>query len=112
MWVSALSILINFAAAEYLISGEHMGIAGLALATSLVAFLGCAVSFVAIRKRLSGIEGRYLLSRTIRVSVASLAMAIPVWLINDHISSRFGLSRTADLINLTLSIPAASPVLH
>jgi putative peptidoglycan lipid II flippase len=105
MWVSALSILINFAAAEYLISGEHMGIAGLALATSLVAFLACAISFVAIRRHLSGIEGRYLLSRTIRVSIASIAMAIPVWLVNDRISSRLGLSRTADLISLAFSIP-------
>jgi putative peptidoglycan lipid II flippase len=52
MWISMLSIAVNFAAAEYLITSEHMGIAGLALATSLVALTGCVVSFAAIRKHL------------------------------------------------------------
>ncbi|HXE12603.1 MAG TPA: murein biosynthesis integral membrane protein MurJ [Bryobacteraceae bacterium] len=105
MWISMLSIAINFAAAEYLISSEHMGIAGLALATSLVALTGCFVSFAAIRKHLRHIEGRYLLSRVLRVSAASLVMAAPVWIINQYIGRHFGFSRAADLFSLALCLP-------
>jgi putative peptidoglycan lipid II flippase len=105
MWISMLSIAVNFAAAEYLISSEHMGIAGLALATSLVALIGCFVSFVVIRKHLHHIEGRYLLSRVVRVSAASLAMAVPVWIVNQYIGRHFGSSRLADLLSLALCLP-------
>ena len=105
MWISMLSIAVNFAAAEYLISSEQMGIAGLALATSIVALIGCVVSFAVIRKHLHRIEGRYLLSRVLRVSAASLVMAVPVWIVNRYIGRHFGYSRAADLLSLALCLP-------
>lgn len=105
MFVSMLSVAANFLFAEFLVTGFHLGIAGLALSTSLVALSGCVLLFTILRRRLSGLDGRYLLERFVRVAVASLAMAIPVALATTYLANRFGDSKRADFLNLAICIP-------
>jgi putative peptidoglycan lipid II flippase len=82
-----------------------MGMSALALSTSTVAILACLVLFVVVRARLGGIEGRYLSHRFLRTCAASLIMALPVWITCRSMTDHFGTSRTANLLNLAVSIP-------
>jgi putative peptidoglycan lipid II flippase len=105
MWVSLLSVVMNFCLAELLISKFHMGISALALSTSVVALAGCAFLFVVLRRRLGGLETRYLGSRFVRICLACIAMGAPVWAVSTYISRHLGDSKRADFVNLAISIP-------
>jgi len=63
------------------------------------------VLFVVVRARLGGIEGRYLSHRFLRTCAAALIMALPVWIASRSMTDHFGTSRTANLLNLAVSIP-------
>jgi putative peptidoglycan lipid II flippase len=52
---------------------------GLALANSFATALEGSALLVIMRRRLNGIEGKSIADGTLRVSVASLGMAIGVW---------------------------------
>jgi putative peptidoglycan lipid II flippase len=105
MLVSMLSVASNFLLAEFLVVQFQLGIAGLALSTSVVALSGCALLFVILRRRLGGLDGHYLARRFVQVAVASLAMAIPVAFATAFISHHFGDSKRADFLNLAVCIP-------
>jgi putative peptidoglycan lipid II flippase len=105
MYVSMLSVAANFVFAEFLVTEFHLGIAGLALSTSIVALSGCTVLFARLRRRLGGLDGRYLTARFLRVAAASLTMAIPVALATTFIARQFGESKRADFLNLAVCIP-------
>jgi putative peptidoglycan lipid II flippase len=105
MWISVISILVNVGMAAVLIRTFRMGISALALSTSTVAILACFVLFVVVRARLGGIEGRYLSHRFLRTCAAALIMALPVWIASRSMTDHFGTSRTANLLNLAVSIP-------
>ena len=105
MYVSMLSVAANFVFAEFLVTEFHLGIAGLALSTSIVALSGCTVLFARLRRRLGGLDGRYLTARFLRVAAASLTMAIPVALATTFIARQFGESKRADFLNLAICIP-------
>jgi putative peptidoglycan lipid II flippase len=105
MWVSLVSVLMNFCLAELLMTKFHMGISALALSTSMVALGGCASLFVVLRRRLGGLDTRYLASRFVRICLACVAMGAPVWVVSTYISKHLGDSKQADLVNLAVSIP-------
>jgi putative peptidoglycan lipid II flippase len=105
MWVSVASVVLNFCLAEFLLIRFRMGISALALSTSVIALGGCMFLFARLRRRLGGLETRYLASRFGRICLACLAMGIPVWLVSSYISNHLGYSKRADLLNLALSIP-------
>ena len=105
MYVSLCSIGINILFAEVLLRKFHLGIAALALSTSAVAMAAFVILFHILRRRIGGIEGRYLLDRFLRVGGASMIMAVPVWLSNMYLTHRLGQSRWADLANLAVSLP-------
>lgn len=105
MFVSLISIAVNFGVAWWLIYGLHFGHASLALSTSAVALIACFALFFLIRRKLGGIDGSYLVHRVSRICVASLIMAIPTALSCYLITQWLGTSRWADLANLAISIP-------
>lgn len=105
MFVSMLSVATNFIFAEFLVTEFNLGIAGLALSTSIVALSGCILLFARLRRRLGGLDGRYLTGRFLRVTAASLVMAIPVAVATTYIARHFGESKRADFLNLAICIP-------
>lgn len=110
MFVSMFSVAANFMLAEFLVMGLHLGISGLALSTSIVALLGCMILFAILRRRVGGLDGRYLAGRFVRASAASLAMAIPVALATTYIAGHLGDSKRADFVNLAVCIPLGAAV--
>lgn len=105
MLVSLLSILVNFSVAIVLLHVFHLGIAALALSTSTVAVVACLMLFELLRRRLGGVEGRYLVHKFNRIVCASLLMALPVWLVDLQMRHWFGESRWADIADLFVAIP-------
>jgi putative peptidoglycan lipid II flippase len=105
MIVSAASIGINYLAAWGLTRREHMGQAGLALATSAVAVFGSATLFWILRARLGGIHGRALLANVAKICCACAVMAGAVALASHGMENWLGVSRFARLANLAVSIP-------
>ncbi len=110
MMVSLLSIAINFGAALLFLEVFHLGHAALALGTSLVAVSACVVLFVLLRRRLGGIEGRYLVHGLTRIGVGSLFMGAPLWLIDHEMSRWIGQSRWADVAELAVALPVGLAV--
>jgi putative peptidoglycan lipid II flippase len=78
MYVSLLSILVNICIAVLLLKYFHLGYAALALSTSVVAIVSSLCLFEALRRKLGGIEGRYLVDRVSRISAASLLMTAAI----------------------------------
>jgi putative peptidoglycan lipid II flippase len=105
MYVSLLSIAVNFVVAEVLLSVFHLGMVGLAVSTSTVALIGSLLLFEKLRRRLGGIEGRYLAARVSRTLAASLVMALTIVLANHYMTIWAGRHRWGYLLNLLVSMP-------
>jgi putative peptidoglycan lipid II flippase len=105
MYVSLLSIAVNFVVAEVLLSVFHLGMVGLAVSTSTVALVGSLLLFEKLRRRLGGIEGRYLAARVSRTLAASLVMALTIVLANHYMTIWAGRHRWGYLLNLLVSMP-------
>ena len=112
MVVSFLSIAINYAVANSMTRFAGLGHAGLALSTSSVAIAGFVILFTLLRKRISGIYGRALLKTVGQVSLASAVMGVVVWSTSRFIESNIGLTRSAHILNLIVSIPAGVAVYY
>lgn len=110
MMVSLISIAINFGAAMLMLQIFHLGYAALALATSLVAVSACFLLFELLRRRLGGIEGRYLVHQLTRIGLGSVLMAAPLWLIDRAMIGWLGQSRWADLAELAVALPVGLAV--
>jgi putative peptidoglycan lipid II flippase len=78
MYVSLLSIAINIGVPVILINHFHFGFATLALTTSLAVSVECLLLFEVLRRKLGGIEGRYLLNRFTRTAMAACIMAAAI----------------------------------
>jgi len=112
MVVSFLSIAINYAVAESMTRFAGLKHAGLALSTSAVAIAGFVILFTLLRRRIDGIYGRALIRTVWQVSLASTAMGAVVWMTSRYIESHVGLTRSAHILNLIVSIPAGLGVFY
>jgi putative peptidoglycan lipid II flippase len=105
MYVSLVSIFVNFCIALVLLKRFHMGYAALALSTSVVAIVSSLCLFEALRRKLGGIEGRYLLDRVARIAAASLLMTLAIgsvtYLMRQHLSA----TRRGYLGELAICLP-------
>lgn len=105
MLVSLVSIVINFSVASVLVKTGTMGHAGLALATSVVAWFGFVCLFWILRSRLGGIHGRALLRSLVWILAAAGVMGGTVMLTSRGVQLWLGVSRLARLAELAISIP-------
>ncbi len=112
MVTSLLSIAINAGMAWTLVRYAGLGHAGLALSTSCVALFSFLVLFWDLKVKLGGIHGRRLARTTLRVSMASVAMGLVVWLSSKGITHVLGAGTMARLVDLGVSIPLGLGVLY
>lgn len=105
MFVSLASILINYIVAAALVRSGTLGHAGLAMATSAVAWFGFVALLSIIRVRIGGVYGRRLFESVLRISAASIAMGVAVALSSRLLESGLGGSRLGRLADLAISIP-------
>ncbi len=105
MYASLLSIFANFGIAFALLEWLHFGHAALALSTSTVAILEALFLFEQLRRKLGGIEGRYVVDRLKRISAASLLMALPVALAYFWLHRYLPPSRLSYLCEISVCLP-------
>lgn len=105
MWVSVGSVVVNYVVASTVVSRGWLGHAGLALATSAVAFFGFLTLFWILRGRIGGIDGRRLAWSLVWISAASLVMGFMVRAASSGLETWLGISRWARVGNLAASIP-------
>jgi putative peptidoglycan lipid II flippase len=112
MLVSIASVGINYAAAVTAIRVVHLGHAGLAMSTSVVALFGFVVLFAILRNRIGGVYGRELATGVAKVGGAAAVMGGAVAL-STHVMARWlGVSQLARLADLAVSIPIGLAVFY
>jgi putative peptidoglycan lipid II flippase len=105
MLVSLASILINVIAASSMVKFAGLGHAGLALSTSLVALFSSIALFEVLRRRIGGIQGRRLSGSFAKITAASAMMGAVCAVSSRSIEHWIGISRTARVIDLAVSVP-------
>ena len=105
MIVSLLSIAVNYLVAGLMTRHFGFGHAGLALSTSAVATVGFVILFWSLRNRIQGIYGRDLLRTALQTTLASAFMGAIVWALNRWFEENVGVTRSAYILNLLVSIP-------
>jgi len=106
MWVSLISIAVNYGAAYYMIEHTGLGHAGLALATSLVALVSFVILFWILRNKIGGIYGRDLFASSLKIGLASLMMGAVIAVLNLGLERLLGDSRLQSAASLAVCIPA------
>jgi putative peptidoglycan lipid II flippase len=112
MLVSLGSILINFSVAYAMVRTGTLGHAGLALATSAVAWFGFASLLWILRGRIGGVHGRSLVRSVLRITLASAGMGLAIVLTSHGIGASLGFSKLARLADLAVSIPVGAMVFY
>ena len=112
MLISLASIAINYFAVSSLIGPAGLGHAGLALSTSVVALFGFLTQFWLLRQKAGGMYGRNLMSSTMRIITASLAMGLVVWASSRGVQHWLGISKLARVADLAISIPVGAAVFY
>ena len=112
MYISLVSIAVNYAVAWTLMNTSGLGHAGLALSTSAVAIFGALVLFALLRNRIGGVYGRDLLASILKLIVASVAMGAAVAASSYGVRSQFGTGRLGSLLDLAISIPLGLAVFY
>jgi putative peptidoglycan lipid II flippase len=105
MFISLISIGVNYLTASLLLRDTGLGHAGLALSTSVNAVFGGVALFVILRNRVGGIYGRNLIESIWKIAAASAVMGAVVLLASHGIEGWLGVGRLARLIDLGISIP-------
>ncbi|MDP3000149.1 MAG: murein biosynthesis integral membrane protein MurJ [Bryobacterales bacterium] len=112
MYVSLVSIAINYMMASTMIRIGGLRHAGLALSTSAVALTGFVALFWILRNRIGGIHGRALARTTTKILAASAAMGAVTWLSSHGIQAWLGAGKLGYLTDVAVSIPLGALVYY
>jgi putative peptidoglycan lipid II flippase len=112
MYISLISIGVNYVTAWTLMNTSTLGHAGLALSTSAVAIFGAVVLFAILRVRIGGVHGRELGSSIIKLIAASIAMGAAVAASSYAVTRQLGTGRLGSLCDLAISIPIGLGVFY
>lgn len=110
MFTSLASIVVNAGLCWLLAFRWGMGQAGLALATALVANITFLALYFLMHGRIGGVYGRRLRGVMWKVGVASLAMALTVWVLSRGFHALFQRVGVARLFDIGVAIPVGAAV--
>ena len=98
MILGIISMAANVAFMFLLVKPLQTG--GLALATSLAAFVNMILLLYVLRRRLKTIDGWRMLTTTFKTLLASGIMAVGVWLVEGGLTSLVGVGKFGSIIVL------------
>lgn len=84
-----LNLILNVAVVYIPWLRLHLQEGGLALATSMAAFVNIGILFYILRRRLGSIRGREISSFIVRISGASLIMGVACWICLSYFRNKF-----------------------
>jgi putative peptidoglycan lipid II flippase len=116
--VSVATVAVN--AALNIVLVRFIGYRGLALGTSVAALFNAALLMFLLRRRLSGLDGRRVVSSFVRILIASIVMALAValvdsagatWLAGSALSRQIARLGASIMVALAV-LAAAAHILH
>jgi len=105
MYVSVFSIALNLCIPLLLLNYFHLGFWALALTTAVAVTLESMCLFECLRRKLGGMEGRYLMQSLMRVTAASLVMAATIAILSSQMSRHLVPNRWSYLRELAICLP-------
>jgi putative peptidoglycan lipid II flippase len=105
MYISLVSVAGNIDLPFILIRGFHHGFAALALTTSFAAIVECLLLGELLRRKLGGLEGRYLFSVARRLITASILVTGPILSLRRTTAGLFDATRPGYLLQIALCVP-------
>ena len=107
MYLAVMSIGVNVTLPIFLLQVMHMSFAAMALTTSIAMSLEAICLFEGLRRKLHGLDGRYLMNRFTRILSAALFMAAPLALIDHQFILYVTPARPGYLLELATLLPLA-----
>jgi putative peptidoglycan lipid II flippase len=107
MLIGLLSIPVNVAVPLLLLRLWHRGFEALAVATAVAVALECLCLAECLRRKLGGLEGRYLSRCFLRIALAAAIMALSLLFLRSLVASVFPPTRLGYLSELAVAIPLA-----
>ncbi len=107
MLVSLSSIAVYILFPLLLLRVWHVGFGALALTSALAVFMECLLLAECLRRKLGGLEGRYLLNSFLRIAGASAVMFFPLAFLHSHLSTLLTQTRLGYAAELAISLPLA-----
>lgn len=108
MYLTMLSIGVNIALPLFLLNVAHMSFAAMALTTSIAMSLEALCLFEGLRRKLGGLEGRFLSGRFLRILAAALTMGAPLALLDRQFQTYGAATRAGYLLELVLLAPLSA----
>jgi putative peptidoglycan lipid II flippase len=105
MLVSVCSIAVNLVLPLLFLRVWQMGFEALALTTACAVGMECLVLAECLRRKLGGLEGRYLSTCFARVALASALMALALYWLHSHLFKTLPDSRMAYCGELAVLLP-------
>jgi putative peptidoglycan lipid II flippase len=105
MYLSLLSIIVNLAMPLLLLKVLHFNFAALALTTAFAVSFECVCLAECLRRKLGGLEGRYLRDCFLRILAASTAMGIPLFFLAGEFVKYLPATRGAYWSELAIEAP-------
>jgi putative peptidoglycan lipid II flippase len=104
-WIPTIVALANLALNAALdLAFYRVGAWGIPLATAVVNVFGTAALLILLRRRIGPLEGRQTMATTIRVLVASAAVALVAYVLWEPLDSALGRSFPAQLVSLGIAL--------
>lgn len=97
-----VSVIINIITNLILI--KKMGIGGLALATSISAFVGVILLFTSLRKKTNNLDEKLIFSTLSKTFISAILMGIATKTVYNFLISLMGISKLSTLFSLGISI--------
>jgi putative peptidoglycan lipid II flippase len=108
MYLAVLSIGVNIALPMFLLHVLHMSFAAMALTTSIAMSLEAACLYEGLRRRLGGLDGRYLMDRFLRILAAAIATTVPLAQLDRQFLLHGYVTRAGFLLELVILLPLAA----
>jgi putative peptidoglycan lipid II flippase len=112
MYVSLVSIAVNYATAYSLIHFLHCGPWGLALSTSFVALFNFVMLLMLLRARIRGVEGGALALNFAKIALSSLVMAGVCWVVTSGMHRVLAPNTIGRILDLAVSIPVGGAAFY
>jgi putative peptidoglycan lipid II flippase len=112
MNISLFSIVVNYFTAYSMINFLHLGAAGLALSTSIVALINFAILLMLLRVRIGGVDGRALALNFVKIALSSAVMAGACWASSSAVHKILRPGFPQYVLDLAVSIPVGAAAFY
>ena len=98
------AIAIVFNIVLNIVLSKYMGYLGLAIATTIAAYIGLVIFLVTLKKRIGSFDGKSILATAIKSIISAAIMGIATSICYNQLANVLGVGLISQVIHLGLSI--------